>query len=46
MGIGEAIASALVEAGANVILFSRSEVNHYESMMFQTSAMPANIVHV
>ncbi|GAB1198699.1 hypothetical protein APSETT444_008027 [Aspergillus pseudonomiae] len=25
MGIGEAIASALVEAGANVILFSRSE---------------------
>lgn len=26
MGIGEAIATALAEAGANLILFSRSEV--------------------
>jgi hypothetical protein len=27
MGIGEAIASSLVEAGVNVILFSRSQVS-------------------
>lgn len=26
MGIGKAVASSLVEAGANLILFSRSEV--------------------
>lgn len=33
MGIGEAIASSLVEAGANLILFSRSEVSHQPSII-------------
>lgn len=35
MGIGQAIASALVEAGANVILFSRSEVKHHDTPRFK-----------
>lgn len=41
IGIGEAIATSLVESGANLILCSRSEVGYTE--LFQMKRTPTDI---